>query len=138
MLYSEWPKEMSWEVFPFFLTVGRYHFADKGPCSQSYGFSRSYVWMWELDHNEGWAPKICCLRTVVLDKTLESPLDCKEIKSVNPKEINPEYSQEGLLLRLKGQHFGHVILRADSLKRPWCWGRLKQMEKGVAEEEVIR
>ena len=80
---------MSWEVFPFFLTVGRYHFADKGPCSQSYGFSRSYVWMWELDHNEGWAPKICCLRTVVLDKTLESPLDCKEIKSVNPKGNQP-------------------------------------------------
>ena len=63
----------------------RYHFADKGPYSQSYGFSSSHVWMWELDHKEGWAPKNWCFWTVVLEKTLESPLDCKEIKPVNHK-----------------------------------------------------
>ena len=57
----------------------------KVPSSQSYGFSSSHVWMWELDHNEGWAPKNWCFWTVVLEKTLESTLDCKEIKSVNPK-----------------------------------------------------
>ena len=60
------------------------HFADKGPYSQSYGLFSSHVWMWELDHKEGWAPKNRCFWTVVLEKTLESPLDCK-IKSVNPK-----------------------------------------------------
>ena len=62
----------------------RHYFANKGPSSQSYGFSNSYVWMWELDHKESWAPKNWCFWTVVLEKTVESPLDCK-IKPVNPK-----------------------------------------------------
>ena len=63
----------------------RHHFADKGLYSQSYGFSSSHVWMWELDHIEGWVPENWCFQTVVLQKTLESSLDCKEIKQVNPK-----------------------------------------------------
>ena len=63
----------------------RHHFADKGPYSQIYGFSSSHVWLWELDHQESWAPKDWCFWTVVLEKTFESPLDCKENKSVNPK-----------------------------------------------------
>ena len=63
----------------------RHYFADKGPSSQGYGFSRGHVWMWELDCDEGWALKNWCFWTVVLEKTLESPLDCKEIKPVNPK-----------------------------------------------------
>ena len=58
----------------------------KGPSSQGYGFSSSHVWMWELDYNESWAPKNWCFWTVVLEKTLESPLDCKEIQPVHPKE----------------------------------------------------
>ena len=61
-------------------------FSDKGPYSQSYGFSSSYVWMWDLDHKEGWALKNWCFQIVVLEKTLDSPLDCKEIKPINPKE----------------------------------------------------
>ena len=65
----------------------RHYSADKGPYSQSYGFSSSHVWMWEweLDHKECWALKNWCFWTVVLEKTLESPLDCKDIKSVNSK-----------------------------------------------------
>ena len=63
----------------------RYYFANKGPYSQSYGFSTSHVWIWHLDHKEGWALKNWCFQTEVLEKTLESPLDCKEIKSVHPK-----------------------------------------------------
>ena len=63
----------------------RHYFADKGPYSQSYGFSGSHAWMWELDYKENWAPKNWCFWTVVLEKTLESPLDCKEIQTVNPK-----------------------------------------------------
>ena len=59
--------------------------ANKGLYSQSYNFSRSHIWLWELDHKEGWAPNNSCFPTVVLEKTLESPLDCKEIKSVNHK-----------------------------------------------------
>ena len=61
------------------------YFADKGPCSQSCGFSSSHVWIWELDHKESWAPKNWGFWTVVLEERLESPLDCKEIKPVNPK-----------------------------------------------------
>ena len=73
----------------------RHHFANKGPSNQSYGFSSSHVQMWEWDHNEGWVLKKWCFQIVVLEKTLESPLDSKEIKPVNripnfPKEINPE------------------------------------------------
>ena len=68
---------------------------------KAYGFSSSHVWMWELDHKEGWAQNNWCFWTVVVEKTLESPLDCKEIKP-----INCEYSLEGLMLKLKLQYFG--------------------------------
>ena len=67
----------------------RHHFANKGPYSHSYGFSSSYARMWELDYKEDWVPKNWCFWTVVLEKTLESPLDCKEIKLVNPKGNQP-------------------------------------------------
>ena len=63
----------------------RYYFANKGPSSQGYGFSISHVWMWVLDYKESWVPKNWCFWTVVLEKTLESPLDCKEIQPAHPK-----------------------------------------------------
>ena len=63
----------------------RHYFANKCPSGQSYGFSSSHVWMWELEYKESWVLKNWCCWTVVLEKTLESPLDCKEIKTVNPK-----------------------------------------------------
>ena len=82
----------------------------KGLYSQSYSFS-SHVQMWELDYKEGWVPKNWCFWIVVLEKTLESPLDSKEIKPVHPKEINPKFSLEGLMLKL--QYFGlHADLNA--------------------------
>ena len=65
------------------------YFVNKALSRQSYGFSSSHVWMWELDHKESWVPKNWCFWTVVLEKTLESPLDCKEIKPVNPKRNQP-------------------------------------------------
>ena len=67
----------------------RYCFADKGPYSQSYGFSGSNVRMWKLDHKEGWVPKNWCFLTVMMEKILQSPLDSKEIKPVSPKENQP-------------------------------------------------
>ena len=88
----------------------RYYFANKGPSSQSCGFSSSHVWMWELDHKEGWALKNWYFWTVVLEKTLESPLDWSMLK-----KISPEYSLEELMLKL--QYFGHLIRRADSLEK---------------------
>ena len=63
----------------------RHYFANKCPCSQGYGFSSSHVWTWELDYKESWAPKNWCFWTVMLEKTLESPLDCKEIQPVHSK-----------------------------------------------------
>ena len=63
----------------------RHYFANKDPTNQIYGFSSSHVWMWELDHKESWVPKNRCFWTVMLEKTLESLLDCKEIQPVNPK-----------------------------------------------------
>ena len=63
----------------------RHYFVNKGLSDQGYGFSSSHVWMWELDYNESWAPKNWCFWTVVLEKTLESPLACKEIQPVHPK-----------------------------------------------------
>ena len=84
--------------------------------SQSYGFSSSRVWMWELDHKETWAPKNWCFWTVVLEKTLESSLDCKKIQPVNPKE-----NQSWIFT-------GKIDAEAEELthwKRPWCWERLK-------------
>ena len=67
----------------------RHHFADKGPYSQSYGFSSSHVQIWELDHKEGWALCELMISDCVLEKILESPLDCKEIKPVNSKGNQP-------------------------------------------------
>ena len=103
----------------------KHYFANKGPTSQSSGFSISHVWMWELDHKEGWVPKNWCFWTVVLEKTLESPLDCKEIKQSILKEISPEYSLEGLMLKLKLEYFGHLMWRADTLEKTLMLGKIE-------------
>ena len=80
--------------------------------------------MWELDHEESWAPKNWCFWTVVLEKTLENPLDCKKIQSVHPKGSQSWiYSLERLMLKLKFQHFGHLIRRTDSLKKTLMLGK---------------
>ena len=67
----------------------RHYLGNKSPSRQSYGFASSHEWMWELDHKESWALKNWCFQTVMLEKTLESPLDCKQIKPVSPKGIQP-------------------------------------------------
>ena len=77
--------------------------------------------MWGLDCEESWVPKNWCFWTVMLEKTLESPLDCKEIQPVHPKEISPGCSLEGLMLKLKLQYFGHLMRRLTHWKRLWCW-----------------
>ena len=79
--------------------------------------------MWELDYKESWAPEIWCFWTVVLEKTLESPLDCKEINQSILKEISPEYSLEGLMLKLKFQYFSHLMRRTDLLEKTLMLGK---------------
>ena len=77
----------------------RHYFANKGPSRQSCGFSSSHVWMWELDCEENWALKNWCFWTMVLEKTLESPLDTGRSNQSILKEISPEYSLEGLMAK---------------------------------------
>ena len=79
----------------------------------------------KVGHKKGWAPKNWCFQTVVLEKTIESPLACKEIKPVNPKGINPEYWSEELMLTLNLQYFGHLMWRADSLEKTLMLGNIK-------------
>ena len=79
----------------------KHYFSNKGPSSQGYGFPSSHLGMLELDYKESWAPKNWCFWTVMLEKTLESPLDCKEIQQSILKEISPGCSLEGLMLKLK-------------------------------------
>ena len=106
----------------------RHYFVNKGPSSQGYGFSNSHVWMSELDYKESWAPKNWWFWTVVLEKTLESPLDCKEIQPVQLiqlKEMSPGCSLVGLMLKLKLQYFGHLMWRADSFKKTLMLGKIE-------------
>ena len=104
----------------------RHYYAKKCPSSQGYCFSCGHVWMWELDYKENWVLKNWCFWTVMLEKTLESPLDCKEIQAVHPKE-----NQSWLFI-------GRIDVEAETpilwppwykelthWKRPWCWERLK-------------
>ena len=115
----------------------RYHFADKSPYGQSYGFSNSHVWMWELDHKEIWVPKNWCFWTVVLEKTLESPLDYREIKPVNPK------GNESWIFIGRTNAEAPILWPPDEKnwligKDPaWCWERLKAGEKGMTEDEMV-
>ena len=102
----------------------RHHFANKGLYSQSYGFFSSHVRMWELDHKEGWAPKNWRFQTVVLEKTLENPLDSKNIKLVNPKGNKPWIFIGRTILKLKLRYFGHLMQRAGSLEKTPMLGKI--------------
>ena len=81
--------------------------------------------MWELDHKEGWMPKNWCFWTVVLEKTLEIPLDCKEIQPVSPKGNQPWYSLEGMMLKLKLHYFGHLLQRTHLLEKTVMLGKIE-------------
>ena len=114
----------------------RHYFANKGPSSQSYGFSSSHVWMWELGYKESWGLKNWYLWTVVLEKTLESPLDCKEIKPANLKGNQPWISIGSndvetpilWLLDAKNQLIGKYLDAGKGWRRE---------EKGTTEDEMV-
>ena len=116
----------------------KYHFADKGPCSQSYDFSNSHVQMWELDHKEGWALKNRCFQTVVLEKTLESPLDCKDIQPVNPKGNQPWT----FIGRTDTEAETPILWPPDAKNRliekdPDAGKDWRQEEKGMTEDDMV-
>ena len=110
----------------------RHYFTNQGLSSQSYGFSP--VWIWELDHKEGWVPYNWCFLIVVLEKTLESPLDCKEIKPVNPKGNQSLIFIGSTDAEAESppdvENFGHPMWRTDSLQRFCCWEKLNMGGEG--------
>ena len=95
----------------------RHYFANKGPSSQSFFFPSGHVWMWEVDHKESWALKNWCFLTVVQRRLLRVPWTARRSNQSILKEISPEYSLEGLMLKLKLQYFGHLRRRVDSLEK---------------------
>ena len=116
----------------------RHCFADKGLSSQGYGFSGSHVWMWELDYKESWAPKNRCFWTVVLERTLETPLDCKDIKPVNPKG-----NQLSVFIGRTNAEAETPILWPSDVEN-WLLGKdydagkdWRQEEKGITEDEMV-
>ena len=103
----------------------RHYFANKGPYSQGDGFSRSHIWMWELDNKEGWESKNWCFWIVVLKKTLESSLDCKEFKPVTPKGNQSWIFIGRTDTELKLQYFGPLMHRANSLEQTLLLGKIE-------------
>ena len=116
----------------------RHYFANKGLFSQGYGFSSSHVWMWELDHKESWTPKNWCFWAVVLEKTLESPLDCKEIQPIHPKEnqswifIGRTDAEAETPILWPPDAQNQVIWKDPPAGKDW-----RQEEKGTTEDEMI-
>ena len=98
--------------------------ANKGPSSQSYGFSSSHVWIWEMDYEESWVPKNWCFWTVALEKLLRVPWTTRRSNQPILKEISSEYSLVGLMLKLKFQNFCHLIRRADSFEKTLMLGKI--------------
>ena len=116
----------------------RHYFANKGLSSHNYGFSRGHVWMWELDHKGGWVLKNWCFWTMVLEKTLESPLDCKMIKAVNPKG-----NQSWIFIGWTDAGAETPILWPPDVKN-WLIGKdpdagkdWRQEEKGMTEDKMV-
>ena len=116
----------------------RHHFADKGLCSQSYGFSSSHVQMWELDHKKGWTPKNWCFWTVVLEKTLEGPLDSNEIKPIYSKG-----NQSWIFIgRTDAEAETLTIWPSDAknwlIGKDLMWGKTEgSLEKGITEDKMV-
>ena len=119
------PWKESYDKFRQRIKKKRHYFANKGPFSQSYGFSSSHVWMWESDYKESWLLKNWCFWTVVLEKCLKSALDSKEIKPVNPKGNQSWIFIGRTDIKLKLQYFGHLMGRADSLEKTLMLGKIE-------------
>ena len=122
------PCEKSYDKPRQHIKKQRHHFTNKGPSSQSYGFPSSHVWMWELDYKESWVLKNGCFWSVVLAKTLESPLDSKEIKPVNPRGNQPWIFIGRTDAKAEALIFGLLMRRADSLEKMPVLKRLRAGE----------
>ena len=129
--YRQIPYQLNYQGPRQHIKKQRHYSADKSLSSQSYGFSSSHVWMWELGHKESWVLNYWCFWIVVLEKTLESSLDCKEIKPIILKKINPEYSLEALILWSPDAKNWLIRKDPDSGK-DW-----RQEENEMTEDEMV-
>ena len=112
------------------------HFANKSPSRQSYGFSSSHVWMWELGHKEGWAPRIDVFVLWCWRRLFRVPWTARRSNQSIWKEINPEYSLEGLLLTL--HYLGHLMQRGDSFEKTLMLGKIEgRRGRGWTEDEMV-
>ena len=127
------PLKKSYDKPRQYIKKQRHYFANKSPSSQNYDFSSSHILMWELDYKESWAPKNICFWTVVLEKSLENPLDCKEIQSVHPKGNQCWIFTGGIDAEAETPILwppGVVSKEPTLWKRPCCWERLKAGGEG--------
>ena len=138
MKLKDTPWEKSYDQPRQHIIKQRHYFANKGLTSQGYGFSNSHVWMWELDYKESWVPNNWCFWTVLLEKTLESPLDCKEIQSVHPKGSQSwifigrtDVEAETPILWLPDAK-NWLIWKDPDAGRDWRWE-----ENGMTEDEMV-
>ena len=114
---------------PRYIKKQRHYFVNKGPSREGYGFSSGHVWMWELDYKESWAPKNWWFWTVVLEKTLDIPLDCKEIQPVHPKGNQSWVFTGRADVKLKLQSFCHLMRRANSFEKTLMLGKIESRRK---------
>ena len=132
------PWKKSYDQPRQYIKKQRHYLANKGPSSQGYGFSSSHVWMWVLDYKESWALKNWCFWTVVLEKTLESPLHCKKIQPVHPKGNQfwilvgrTDVEAETPILRpLDAKNW--LIWKDPDAGKDWRWE-----EKGITDDEMV-
>ena len=132
------PWNKTYELPRWLIKKQRHYFANKSPSSQSFGFSSSHVWMSELEYKESWTPKNQCFWTVVLEKTLESPLDCKEIQPVHPKE----HRSWIFIGRTDAEVVTSILWLPDA--KDWLIGKdpdarkdWRREEKGTTEDEMV-
>ena len=132
------PWKKSYDKLSQCIKKQRHYFGNKGLSSQSYDFSSSHVWTWKLNHKESWVPKNWCFWTMVLEKTLESPLDCKEIKPVTPKGnwfwifIGRTDAEAEAPLLWPSDAKGWLIWKDPDAGKDW-----RQEEKGMTADEMV-
>ena len=125
------PWKKSYDQLRQHIKKQRHYFASKGPSSEGYGFFSSHVWVWELDYKESWVLKNWCFWTVVLEKTLESLLDCKEIQTVHPKGSSSWiFTVKYWYWSWNSNTLATWCEELTHWKRPWCWEKLKAGGEG--------
>ena len=124
------PRKKSYDQPRQHIKKQRHYFTNRGLSSQSYGFSSSHVWMWELDYKESWAPKIDAFELWCWRRLLSVPWTARRSNQSILKEICTDYSLEGLMLKLKLQYFGHLMQRTDSLEKTLMLGKIEGRRRG--------